>query len=133
MTRKATWLTTSGITGLTLPGMIEEPACTAGRRISPKPVRGPLDSRRRSLQILDSLTAMRFSTPENSTKAPMSEVASIRFAASTIGWPRQPRQFLDGERGVARVGVDAGADGGRAEVDLAEQGRRPRRAAPRPP
>ncbi len=31
ITSKATWLTTSGITGLTLPGMIEEPACTGGQ------------------------------------------------------------------------------------------------------
>ena len=37
ITSKATWLTTSGITGLTLPGMIDEPACRAGRLISPKP------------------------------------------------------------------------------------------------
>ncbi|MNG07415.1 hypothetical protein D3C84_907130 [compost metagenome] len=51
------------------------------------PVRGPLDSRRRSLQIFDSLTAVRLSMPENSTKAPMSEVASIRSAAGTSGWP----------------------------------------------
>ena len=34
MTSKATWLTTSGITGLTLPGMMLEPACTGGRLIS---------------------------------------------------------------------------------------------------
>ena len=31
ITSNAIWFTTSGITGLTLPGMIEEPACTAGR------------------------------------------------------------------------------------------------------
>ena len=31
MTSKATWLTTSGITGLTLPGMIEDPAWTGGQ------------------------------------------------------------------------------------------------------
>ena len=37
ITSKATWFTTSGITGLTLPGMIDEPACIAGRLISPKP------------------------------------------------------------------------------------------------
>ncbi len=29
-TAKATWLTTSGMTGLTLPGMMLEPACRAG-------------------------------------------------------------------------------------------------------
>ena len=31
ITSKAIWLTTSGITGLTLPGMIELPACTGGQ------------------------------------------------------------------------------------------------------
>jgi hypothetical protein len=30
ITRKQTMLTTSGITGLTLPGMIDEPGCLAG-------------------------------------------------------------------------------------------------------
>ncbi|MCY1302451.1 hypothetical protein D9M68_844080 [compost metagenome] len=87
MTSKATWLTASGITGLTLPGMIELPGWRGGRLISLMPVRGPLESRRRSLQIFDSLTAVRLSMPENSTKAPMSEVASIRSAAGTTGWP----------------------------------------------
>ena len=37
ITSNATWLTTSGITGLTLPGMIDDPACIGGRLISPKP------------------------------------------------------------------------------------------------
>src|SRR5436305_954445 len=37
----ATWITTSGITGLTLPGMIEEPFCNSGRRNSARPARGP--------------------------------------------------------------------------------------------
>src|SRR3954463_7263840 len=55
ITSKATWFITSGITGLTLPGMIDEPACLGGNLMSPKPACGPLDSRRRSLQVLDSL------------------------------------------------------------------------------
>ena len=59
MTLKHTWLTTSGITGLTLAGMIDEPAARSGRRISPRPARGPDASSRRSLQILESLTASR--------------------------------------------------------------------------
>ena len=90
------------MTGFTLPGMMEEPACTAGKRISPKPARGPLESRRRSLQILDSLTATRFSTPENKTNAPMSEVASMRFEARTMGCLAAAGEFLDHEGGVAR-------------------------------
>src|SRR5437868_6533587 len=53
ITSKAIWFTTSGITGLTLPGMIEDPACIGGRLISPRPARGPLDKSRRSLQLLD--------------------------------------------------------------------------------
>ena len=81
MTSKATWLTTSGMTGLTLPGMMLDPACTGGRLISFSPARGPEDSRRRSLQILDSFTAMRLSTPENWTKTPASWVASTRLGA----------------------------------------------------
>src|SRR5262249_12032777 len=40
----------SGITGLILPGMIEDPGCRPGRLISAKPVFGPEDSRRRSLE-----------------------------------------------------------------------------------
>ncbi len=87
ITSKATWLTTSGTTGLTLPGMIDEPACTGGRLISPRPARGPEDSSRRSLQLLDSLTAMRLSTPDICTNAPQSWVASTKFAAVTSGRP----------------------------------------------
>ena len=52
-----TWVTTSAITGFTLPGMIDEPGCRSGRRISARPVRGPLPIQRRSLAILTSDTA----------------------------------------------------------------------------
>ena len=51
------------------------------------PARGPLDSRRRSLQTLDTLTAIRLSTPENCTKEPGSWVASMRFGEITSGMP----------------------------------------------
>ena len=64
ITRKQTWLTTSGMTGLTLPGMIDEPGCIAGRLISCSPARGPEESRRRSLQIFESLIARLLSTDE---------------------------------------------------------------------
>src|SRR6266540_3317738 len=36
-----TWVRTSHMTGLTLPGMIEEPFCSSGRKISASPARGP--------------------------------------------------------------------------------------------
>ena len=79
ITSKATWFITSGITGLTLPGMMDEPACRGGSLMSPKPACGPLDSRRRSLQVLLSLVATRLSTPDSCTKAPVSCVASTRL------------------------------------------------------
>ena len=48
----------SGMTGLTLPGMMLDPGCRSGRLISPRPVRGPDAIQRRSLQILVSDTAI---------------------------------------------------------------------------
>src|SRR5262245_27292775 len=60
ITRKQTMLTTSGITGLTLPGMIDEPGCFGGRLISRNPHRGPDESSRKSLQTFDSLMARLF-------------------------------------------------------------------------
>ena len=47
-----TWQTASAATGFTLPGMIDEPGWRSGRRISARPVRGPDDSQRMSLEIL---------------------------------------------------------------------------------
>ncbi len=64
ITRNATRFTSSGITGFTLPGMIEEPGWSAGRLISARPARGPEASRMRSLAIFDSLIATLFSAEE---------------------------------------------------------------------
>ena len=57
ITWAATWITTSGITGLTLPGMIDEPFWSSGRAISARPARGPDPISARSLAILFSDTA----------------------------------------------------------------------------
>src|SRR5262245_9662994 len=86
MTRKATQLTTSGTTGLTLPGMIDEPGWIAGRLISARPARGPEVSRMRSLAILESLTAVLFKAEEYTTKPCCSHVAAIMSSAITIGF-----------------------------------------------
>ena len=75
------------MTGFTLPGMIEEPAARSGSLISHRPACGPLASSRRSLQVFDSFAAIRFSTPDSCTNAPVSWVASTRFAAGTTGSP----------------------------------------------
>ena len=92
MTAKAIWFTTSGITGFTLPGMIDDPACRGGRRISAKPACGPLESSRRSLQIFDSFTAVRRSTAEAWRNPPASHVASKRCAAGVTGSPLSARR-----------------------------------------
>ncbi len=87
MTWKATWFTTSGMTGFTFPGMMLEPGCIGGRLISARPQRGPEERSLRSLHIFESFTATRLRTPENMTKAPVSGVASTRFSASTTSSP----------------------------------------------
>ena len=73
--------------------MIEEPGCIGGL-ISFKPQRGPLDNKRRSLQILDSFTAKRFRADEYMTDEPASGVASIRLEANTNSSPLMIRKFL---------------------------------------
>lgn len=59
MTLKHTCENASGMTGFTLPGMMDEPGCTSGRLISFSPQRGPEDISLKSLQSFDPRTAMR--------------------------------------------------------------------------
>lgn len=56
-------ITDSQITGLTLPGMIDDPGSVSGRPISPIAQRGPEASQRMSLAILIRLTARVLSAP----------------------------------------------------------------------
>ena len=76
--------TTSGITGLTLPGMIEEPFCSSGRKISPMPARGPEPISARSPAIFVSETATTFSAPDSSTSASRLACASKRSSGAAI-------------------------------------------------
>ena len=86
-----TWAQTmrvaSGSTGLTLPGMMLEPGWRSGRWISARPVVGPLDIQRRSLQILVRPTAIVRSTPLSSTSESRVPWASKWSRASVNGWP----------------------------------------------
>ena len=66
----------SAITGLTLPGIIEEPGCTAGRFISAIPVIGPELIRRKSFAILINSTANTFKAPETSAIGALLCIAS---------------------------------------------------------
>src|SRR5699024_1669147 len=65
-TWNATWFTTSQITGLIFPGIIDEPGCLAGKLISPNPALGPEDIKRKSLAIFDMFSIQIFSAEDTS-------------------------------------------------------------------
>ena len=92
ITSMATWLTASGITGFTLPGMMDEPACRAGKRISRSPASGPEAISRRSPQIFNRETAWAFRIPETSTNTSAFCVASTRFSARAKPIPVSSRK-----------------------------------------
>jgi len=104
MTWAATWVTASGMTGLTLPGMIDEPGWRSGMRISARPVRGPEPIQRRSLAIFTMATAMTRSSPEASTRPSRLAWAAKWSRASVMGSPVR----------AARAAMTAGAKAGGA-------------------
>ncbi|MNP42490.1 hypothetical protein D3C76_1362610 [compost metagenome] len=83
ITWAATIAVASGITGLTLPGMIEEPGCNASSSISPRPASGPEFIQRRSLAIFISDTAVALSWPETATAVSWEPISANR---SLPGW-----------------------------------------------
>ena len=107
ITSKQTWFTASGITGLTLPGMMLEPGCRSGRWISARPVVGPDDIQRRSLQV--------FVTPLNAhigyeqaakvAKQALAEGATIRETVLAMGFVE--RGELTEEQLDAALDVDS--------------------------
>jgi hypothetical protein len=80
-TEKATWLTTSGITGLTLPGMMRRSGLLGGQVDLAETRLRPEESSRRSLQIFESFIALRLRVEENDMNDPVSLVASTRSSA----------------------------------------------------
>ena len=66
MTWKATWFTTSAITGFTFPGMMLLPGWRAGSCSSPRPHRGPDVIIRRSLAIFDRFIMQTLSIADTS-------------------------------------------------------------------
>ena len=115
-----TWSTTSGITGLTLPGMIEEPFCSSGRNSSPMPARGPEPISARSLAILVSETATTFSAPDSSTSASRLPCASNGSSGALTVRPVSAASFSRTRAGELRVRVEAGAGRRAAERDLGD-------------
>ena len=87
ITWSPTWIATSQITGLTLPGMIEDPFWSSGSRISARPARGPEPISARSPQILISETAITLSAPESSTSASRLPFASNGSSGAEISSP----------------------------------------------
>ena len=79
ITWAATMAVASGMTGLTLPGMIEEPGCSASSSISPRPANGPEFIQRRSLAIFISDTAVAFNWPETATAVSWEPISANRF------------------------------------------------------
>ena len=77
----------SQMTGLTLPGMIEEPGCRSGMAISPRPVLGPEPIQRRSLLIFMKEIAMLRSWLEASIRPSRLAWASKWSRASVSGRP----------------------------------------------
>ena len=100
ITWKQTWFTISGIDGFTLPGMIDEPGCTAGSAISASPARGPMLSSRRSLATLPNSTARRRTAPETASTSPMLCVTRKRLAR---GHDRSTASRAPAARSTARV------------------------------
>lgn len=82
ITWAATMAVASGITGLTLPGMIEDPGCKPCSSISPRPASGPEFIQRRSLAIFISATAVVFSWPDSATAV---SCEPIRRTGSALG------------------------------------------------
>ena len=92
-----TCVTTSGITGFTLPGMIEVPFWSSGSAISASPARGPEPRKRMSFATLISETATVFSAPDASTIPSRAACASNGSAGAEISRPvsraSSPRTF----------------------------------------
>ena len=82
--------TTSGMTGFTLPGMIELPFCSSGRNSSARPARGPEPIHAMSFAILVSETASTFSIADSSTRASRLPCASKACSGGRISRPVSP-------------------------------------------
>ncbi len=119
-TWKQAMLSISASTGLTLPGMMLLPGCTAGRRISSRPVAGPLESRRKSLAMRVSVMAQRAQARREVGGVGHALHRLEQVAAGAQGLAGQLAQARHHACVVLRVGVQAGAGGGAADAQPAQ-------------
>ena len=120
ITWAATWITTSGITGLTLPGMIEEPFCSSGRRSSASP-RARAGAHQR--QVVGDLVERDGVDLQRAGQLDQRVAVALRLEGVERRGDRQAGvggELLAHLGGELRVGVQAGAGGGAAERDLAD-------------
>lgn len=91
---KHIWFTTSGMTGFTLAGIIDDPDCNSRIFIFVKPHLGPEESRRILLKSFEILMELRFSALDIITQSPQEEVTSVRFGALTRSMFVMPLRYL---------------------------------------
>ncbi len=120
MTRAATIISASDMTGFTFPGMIDEPGWIAGSLISWIPEVGPLPSHRMSSAIFMSPVAIALSAPDALTAASFAACASKWSSASRKSMPVQLGDLRDRPPREGRVGVDPGARRGPAQRQLGQ-------------
>src|SRR6476620_61497 len=77
----------SGMTGLILPGMIEDPGWRPGRFTSAKPVLGPEEIRRRSLEMRMISSARLRNAEETCAMQAFDCMAQRMSAAGVSFWP----------------------------------------------
>ena len=80
--------------GFTFPGMMLDPGCTAGSRISAKPVRGPDASRRKSPAIFPRSAAYVRRAPEKAAASPSDCINCTRSLPSRSSRPVIARRCL---------------------------------------
>ena len=120
-TRAATWFTDSHSTGLTLPGMIDEPACSSGSSSSAEAGRRPAGEQ---ADVVGDLRQRHGEAPQPGRR--IGQRALPALVDHRVGRRPQRESGLRGEggdhrRGERRRGVDAGADRGAAERQLAQR------------
>ena len=87
MTWTATMVRASHWVGLTFPGMMEEPGSFSGRKISPRPSRGPEASHRTSLASFIRSPARAFRAPWEKATASLEDRAWNLLGAVRKGRP----------------------------------------------